>query len=277
MTPQEQNIPYDGAVHTKICSSRQCEYLGYPQPLDNFAKNSSTKDKFQDFCRKCMSRVKNGKKNNFPRIPDDQIKMCSGCKLPKSAIEFYRNKSRPDGVSAYCKSCNGKSFSTWVEENREHVREYARIYARNMAPYREPTDVEKRRAACRKWNRNRWVVKAIGSCRRKALKRGLPFGMKENDLFDKNTGKLPSNCPIFPHIHLDYNAGPDQRLWASVDKIVPELGYVSGNVWIVSMAANTWKSNGSNAAERERIVEIMIGKKPSTKPVDTGQGSLFDL
>ena len=95
------------------------------------------------------------------------------------------------------------------------------------------------------------------------------------DLLDRNTGELPVFCPIFKNIRLDYNAGSDYRLWASVDRIVPDLGYVSGNVWVISNAANMWKSNGSNPEERERIVSLMQGQKKK-KDSSPDQPSLFD-
>jgi hypothetical protein len=111
------------------------------------------------------------------------------------------------------------------------------------------------------YRQKHWLRRTLSNCRNRAAKKLVPFDMNEFDLLDKKTGNLPVFCPVFPHIKLDYNAGPDRRLWASVDRIVPELGYVSGNVWIVSMAANTWKSNGSNATERTRIVAIMQRQK----------------
>ena len=269
MTPQEQTIAQEGAAPTKRCASRQCEQLGIPQPLENFAKNRSKEDGLQSFCRKCLSRVKRARERSFPRIPDDQIKICSECKVPKPALEFFSNRYSPDGVGVCCKLCAATSTAASIEKNKDHYKAKSKEWASNNG--------DKMRASCRKWNKNRWAIKALGSCRNRAAKKGLPFDMTTDDLLDKETGNLPISCPIFPHIVLDYRAGGDQRLWASVDKIVPKLGYVSGNVWVISKAANTWKSNGSNRAERERIVEIMTGKKHWIPPADTGQGSLFDL
>lgn len=269
MTPQEQTIAHEGAANLKMCSSHQCEFRGVLQNVSNFSRNSSEKDGFQSSCKNCNKRTRKPQSGkSFPRIPDEHIKMCSGCDTPKAAIEFYRNKSMPDGIAGWCKDCASKATAIWVEKNKDRMRSVSKKWASN--------NTDKMRAACRKWNRNRWVVKALGSCRNRAAKKGIPFDMKEADLLDPKTGKLPTSCPIFPHIILDYKAGGDQRLWASVDKIVPELGYTSGNVWIISKAANFWKSNGSNPAERRRIIEIMRGNKSRSKPFDSSsQGELF--
>jgi hypothetical protein len=266
MTPQDNSTLQ---AQTKLCESRQCELRGIPQSLDSFAKNRTTRDGLQSFCRKCLSRVKRARERNFPRIPDDQIKICSECQLPKPAIDFYGNKYRPDGVGACCKVCADKYSTAWAVKNREHVNGTAREWSSN--------NPERVRTRSRKSRIRRWAARAVRLCYGRAAKKGIPFGMTKEDLLDKNTGNLPEFCPIFPHIRLDYEAGSDRRCWPSVDRIVPELGYTTGNVWIISIAANFWKSNGSNAAERQRITEIMTGKKHLVQPLDTGQQTLFDI
>ena len=57
---------------------------------------------------------------------DPAVKMCYRCRkvLPRSADYFYRNRYRPDGLSALCKECNKKTAKAWrsVPENRERDR-----------------------------------------------------------------------------------------------------------------------------------------------------------
>jgi hypothetical protein len=43
---------------------------------------------------------------------------------------------------------------------------------------------------------------------------------------------------------------------ASIDKLIPELGYVPGNVFIVSWRANNLKSN-STIEELEKVLDYM--------------------
>jgi hypothetical protein len=90
--------------------------------------------------------------------------------------------------------------------------------------------------------------------------------MTPEDLYGPG-GTLPIFCAIFPHIRLDYQHGEDRRTWATVDRIVPQLGYVTGNVHVISNAANIWKSNGSNPSERKRITAIMRNK-PTKLDID---------
>jgi hypothetical protein len=130
----------------------------------------------------------------------------------------------------------------WYANNRERVSEQSRT---------------------RTHTKKSWELNAIKRCRERATQKGVPFGMRASDLYDAS-GRLPDTCPIFSHICLDYHGGRDRRKWASVDRKVPELGYVTGNVWVVSMAANVWKSNGSNPRERRVITRLMSGPKFKT-------------
>lgn len=51
-------------------------------------------------------------------------KQCPKCGETKCIDEFYRNKSRKDGCSAWCKICDNMSHKRYVTNNREHMREY---------------------------------------------------------------------------------------------------------------------------------------------------------
>lgn len=223
-------------------------------------------------------------------IPEAQKKKCPKCLTEKTFSQFAINRTKSSGVSSWCKECTQKDSREWRSKNLEIVRSYNKKWNKINA--------ERIREALRLWleshpgekppkkpgkprNRKRnnkifWEEMAVFRCKYRASKKGVPFAMGVSDFLD-SSGALPRVCPIFPHIKLDYSAGPDRRLWASVDRIVPELGYVSGNVCIISAAANTWKNNGSNPQERRRIVQIMLGRTKRNPVVDTGQGSLFAL
>jgi hypothetical protein len=46
------------------------------------------------------------------------MKTCPRCKEAKSASEFGRNRSRPDGMSFYCLDCNRERSNRWYREHR---------------------------------------------------------------------------------------------------------------------------------------------------------------
>ena len=52
------------------------------------------------------------------------------------------------------------------------------------------------------------------------------------------------NCELL-NIPLNWNDGPRDKNTPSLDRIIPELGYVKGNVKIISNLANTMKNCAS--------------------------------
>lgn len=80
----------------------------------------------------------------------------------------------------------------------------------------------------------------VRSARRRALLKGIPFDIDYTDIH------IPEYCPLLGiklNKHIGEGVGFDDS--PSLDKIVPELGYVKGNVWIISDRANRIKSDAS--------------------------------
>lgn len=80
--------------------------------------------------------------------------------------------------------------------------------------------------------------KMLYHAKERSLKSGVPFNLCGADIF------IPEKCPILG-ITLKVNKG--SKGFAddspSLDRRVPELGYVKGNVYVISMKANRIKSN----------------------------------
>jgi hypothetical protein len=87
--------------------------------------------------------------------------------------------------------------------------------------------------------------------RRRAAKRSLPCTITEADII------IPEFCPLLG-IKLERSAdghgGPSSP---SLDKINPALGYVPGNVWVISNRANTLKSDAT-LRELQTLVSNLI-------------------
>lgn len=71
----------------------------------------------------------------------------------------------------------------------------------------------------------------------RAKRDGIPFDLDLEDIY------IPSHCPLLG-IPIYVNDKPKADS-ASLDKIIPSLGYVKGNVWVVSQKANQMKSNAT--------------------------------
>lgn len=76
--------------------------------------------------------------------------------------------------------------------------------------------------------------------KRNAIENGIPFSITINDL-----KPFPIRCPILG-VKLVYESNVGRRGdMASIDRIIPSLGYVPGNVAIMSLRANRLKNNAS--------------------------------
>lgn len=81
----------------------------------------------------------------------------------------------------------------------------------------------------------------------RAMKRGLEFNLTVDDIV------LPLYCPILG-LELTYDG--DTETVASIDRIDSSLGYVRGNIAIISNRANRIKNDGK-AEEHEAIAKWM--------------------
>ena len=77
----------------------------------------------------------------------------------------------------------------------------------------------------------------LGQVRCRARTQNIPFNLELSDI------QIPTHCPILG-IKLQLNKGVKDNSY-SIDKIIPELGYVKGNIIIISMRANRIKSDAS--------------------------------
>jgi hypothetical protein len=145
---------------------------------------------------------------------------CHLAGIPQPRSHFYAKLNSSGGLCQPCKDCSIKSSSRWYANNKERGKSSQQKYRRDI---------------------NNWAKRAIISCRKRANNKGPSFNIEISDLLP-----LPQFCPFFG-IPLDYKSGPDRRRWASVDKIKPELGYVKGNVRIISSAANWAKNDGDDS------------------------------
>ena len=98
-----------------------------------------------------------------------------------------------------------------------------------------------------------WKLKWSHEARKRARKRaralGLPFELKASDV------KWVDTCPVFGcPLKIGECMHPSDDS-PSLDRIRPELGYVPGNVIVVSMRANRIKNNATHE-ELLRVAEF---------------------
>jgi hypothetical protein len=79
----------------------------------------------------------------------------------------------------------------------------------------------------------------LSLARQRAKKSGIPFAITEEDI------KIGTRCPV---MDVPYETGKDHVPHPhapSLDRIDPRLGYVPGNVVVISRMANTIKHDAS--------------------------------
>ena len=129
-------------------------------------------------------------------------------------------------------SCRNKAYAVSKTKWRTKTPEHKKQWSRYTKAFRA---------------RNPFRAK-VSTFKAKSRQLGLPFDLDEQWFVD-NQG---THCPI---LGIEFNAN-DRNAQASVDRIIPELGYTKGNCRIISMKANRLKNNAT-IDELEKIIAYM--------------------
>lgn len=141
------------------------------------------------------------------------------------------------------------------EKHKARARAYHAANADEIKKRRAPYFEERKRtgetqAALKRSYETFWERHVQSSCKTRAKKKGLPFEPFAHVL------DRPTHCPILG-IELDYSfftKGHAKPNSPSVDRIVPSLGYVPGNVQVISYRANAIK----NDATPEELMKVAL-------------------
>lgn len=160
------------------------------------------------------------------------MKTCSKCKTKKEDWEFFKDSSRKSGLRSDCKVCSNKAQKNWQQKNEERLRKLRK-------EYRSRKDVKARRCViAREWNKKNHNSVICTRAKKRARKLGIPFDLKKEDII------IPEFCPALG-IKLEYSDGSMSDNSPSIDRIIPELGYVKNNIIIISNRANRLKNNAT--------------------------------
>lgn len=93
------------------------------------------------------------------------------------------------------------------------------------------------------------IVYLLNACKSRAKKAGVPFDLTKNDLV------IPEFCPVLG-IRLERGNKGFHESSPSIDRIKPDLGYIRGNVVVMSFRANRMKCNAT-LEEVGKLYEFM--------------------
>jgi hypothetical protein len=141
-----------------------------------------------------------------------KTKQCSVCKELKPLSCFGIRKSGGDGLNYRCKNCQSKSSRDSRSKNPMKTQ----------------------------------IGTMVKKAKERSREKEIPFDIDIEYLMSIAT----SHCPIF-NVPLEWSCFRSNKKGPlpnspSLDRIVPNRGYVKGNVWIISHRANTIKSNASH-------------------------------
>ncbi len=186
-------------------------------------------------------------------------RICYCCKEEKPLTEFVKDNRRKDRRGFLCLDCKRQKDKEYhqklksdpqkwekvLERNRlEKQRHRDKILAYNREYNRRPEVIERKSEWSRKSMQNASLKRKMYSKFKAAEKRA-----KEKNLnFDLDVEYLLSiytdTCPIL-EIPLNWNAGPRTDNTPALDKIIPEKGYIKGNVRFISTKANSMKTDAT--------------------------------
>jgi hypothetical protein len=141
------------------------------------------------------------------------VKWCNVCGKTKSRSEFWTDNKTTDGLHCSCKACAN---------------------AKAMDYYR-----------------NSWLSYVVRQAKHRAKKSGVPFDISPSDIV------IPTHCPILGvRLEIARDISKSLRLKdnsPSLDRKVPEKGYVVGNVFVISMLANRIKTDCTDPTVFDRV------------------------
>jgi hypothetical protein len=136
-----------------------------------------------------------------------------------------------------------------LEKDRERQRQYAR------KSRKKKTETGQWRAEYRLGGKA-YIYAMFTRAKTRAKRDGVPFDITPADIV------IPENCPIFgtPLIIAENGKGkgPTDNS-PSLDKRIPSLGYVKGNVEVISFKANRLKSSNTKETLSKLLEYIESG------------------
>jgi hypothetical protein len=193
--------------------------------------------------------------------------------MEKPLNEMKSDKRYPDGKSFTCKECSNKynkllkngevRYKRYNKEERKSWLEGHKkcrsclnilpieVFGNNKNSYDGKNDRCKEcrkpisKARYDKWIRDNAEMRMLISARNRAKNESIPFTININDIV------IPEYCPVLG-IKLDRDGGKCNDSTPSLDRFIPQLGYIKENVHVISWRAN-WIKQNSSLIEIEKL------------------------
>ena len=187
-------------------------------------------------------------------------KMCTKCKQVKPLDQYFNDKRvKKDGKQAQCKICIMAKNQANRELNKDKRSEQEQWRRANDPEWQEKVAIRAKRYYDKMKEENGERCQTYKNRREQGLEdlrtrhpyyfmwAGARLRAKDNNIpfdIDLEDIKPAKYCPIL-EIEMVQNEEKADFNSMSLDKIIPELGYVKGNICVISRLANTMKSDAS--------------------------------
>lgn len=195
----------------------------------------------------------------------EETRICRTCKKEKPLSEFNKDKRHSSGYATQCKECKRaydraryekiKNDPEFHSKKLQHGKKYRESHKEQIhkysSEYNMRTEVIERKAT---WYQEKMSKMTIEERLKLMVKRAKDRAKLKNVEFNITWEDIEyvDICPIL-EIPLNWgetsNEGGRNIDTPSLDRINPSLGYIKGNVKIISTLANMMKSS----ANREQI------------------------
>lgn len=158
------------------------------------------------------------------------MKKCTKCNQEKNNIDFHKCSVNKDGLYKWCKTCKIEYDRNYRKSDKVQTYYKSKEYREKKKLYEYERRINSPEIIMYTWVKNR------------AKRKNLPFNLEISDII------IPDKCPLLeiPIFMKPYKQkGSFCPNSPSIDKIIPKLGYIKGNIMIISMKANIMKSNAS--------------------------------
>ncbi len=187
-------------------------------------------------------------------------KVCPKCGEFQEDTCFFKCAARLDGLSIWCKVCSREYQLRYKASHPNAAPEYHKLYYsinREKILKRQKDkngNIREDLAAYHREHSSKLRVTHPERClwraaKARAKKKGVPFSITVSDIV------IPLTCPILG-VPLEIGKAKGNPYTPSLDRIRPELGYIPGNIAVMSNRANTIKSYGTGE-EHYKIAKWM--------------------
>lgn len=161
------------------------------------------------------------------------MKTCTKCGQEKAINEFGKDALKRDGLRSVCKQCNREVAKLWELRTKEKRREQSKNWkTANRSLINDTAKAWRQRGSGS-------ISEMLSQAKKRAKKIGVPFTVTAADV------SIPELCPVFGKPLARGNTRGPAPWSPSLDRTIPALGYVPGNVVVLSHKANVMKNDAS--------------------------------